>query len=167
MTMPEAQAAPATTTAYGIPYITLSNVVAAPTASAVTVTFQTDASCLIALDWYPIDENISNSGTVTEGAAATNHSMTFTPGAGHQGHDYGFVIRLAPADTSGLTLRSYTGSIQLLGARTVAQQNALPVRFYQFGGTPPPGAGGTPGGYNWNTYTWSQYNPRGTTFPAP
>ena len=86
---------------------------------------------------------------------------------------------LGPADYSGETvlieistqvppnsvgspyLRPYTGSLRLVGARTVANGKALPVRFNGFSGSyaaavPPLGTKG-----NWSTYTWSQWNTKG------
>jgi hypothetical protein len=152
-------------------FATLREIYARPTATAVTLSFLTDQAVQCSVDWYPIDENIANSGTVTDAAATTSHTLTFTPGAGHNGKDYGFRIYLAATDVSGLTLRPYNGTIQLLGARAAGQTAfgsalSVPVRWNMFGGTPPAPAGG--GGIgNWNQYAWAQYNPKGTTYPTP
>ena len=70
-------------------------------------------------------------------------------------------------------LRPYSGSLRITGARSVAKGNAVPVRWNQFGdGTRPPNGGGNParnmeGSGNWSSYTWAQYNPKMTTYPAP
>jgi len=174
-------AAPAAGTAYGIPYITLANISAASNASggAFTVTFDTDQPCICALDYYPSDGRITtaptNSGTVTDSSAVNRHSLTVTfSDARNAGQNFGFRIRLDTSDTSALTFRTYTGSLRLNGSRTTGKGNALPVRWNMFGdGTRPANGGGTgpllngPSSGNWSSYTWAQYNPKGTSFPTP
>jgi len=163
-------AAPAAGTAYGIPYITLANIIAASNASggAFTVTFDTVSVCRITT-------SPTNSGTVTDSSAVTRHTLTVTfSDARNAGQNFGFRIRLDTSDTSALTFRSYTGSLRLNGSRTTGKGNAVPVRWNMFGdGTRPANGGGTgpllngPNSGNWSSYTWAQYNPKGTTFPAP
>lgn len=58
------------------------------------------------------------------------------------------------------TLRPFSGTVRMAGARTVAKGNAVPVRFNGFSGSfsaavPALGVGG-----NWSRYTWSQWNPK-------
>ena len=158
-------AAPAAGTAYGIPYITLSNIIDSDTTTAFTITFDTDAACICNITAWPGSSPGVGTmlGPILDASARTHHVLTITPAAGNAGQVFSFSINLDPTDTTGLTFRSYVGVTQLVRRATPD----VPVRFYAFGGTPPPGAGGTPGGYNWNTYVWAQYNPKGTTFPTP
>jgi hypothetical protein len=169
-------AAPATTTAYGLPYNALHDVYPSSTPNSFTVKFLTDQPCICAMDWAALTGDTTQTGTTSPDAAATTvHSFTVTPGSPPAvgGQQFSFTLRLDNTDTSGLTLRPYNGYLQLVGARTTTNQKALPVRFYTFGGAPPPGAGGTqPGGGgpnigNWSTYIWAQYNPKQSVYPAP
>jgi hypothetical protein len=167
MTMVDPAAAPAPTTAYGIPYITLSNIAWSATNNAFTVTCTTDVACMIQMDyWSQNDPSIPQpiAGTVAEAGPVTRHTFTTPalPGVvgSHAGKVFGFSLRIDANDTTGLTLRSQQGWVQLIGARAYAGQT-LPVRFYTFGnGTPPPPSGGGGNG-NWSSYTWAQYNPKG------
>jgi hypothetical protein len=173
----EPLAAPAATTAYGIPFITLSNIRPIPTASTFSVQFDTDVACKMAMDWWSQnDPSITASTAVLEGSALTRHSIAAGafPAGDHTGKVFGFSLRLDATDATGLTLRSYQGFVQLLGARTVAKLNAVPVRWNMFGdGTRPANGGGTgpllngPAAGNWSSYTWAQYNPKMTTYPTP
>jgi hypothetical protein len=165
-------AAPAPGTAYGVPYITISNVKPIPTASTFSVQFDTDVACKMAMDWWSQnDPSITVATSVLEGSALTRHNIAAGafPAGDHTGKVFGFSLRLDATDTTGLTLRSYQGFVQLLGARTVGKGNAVPVKFYTFGdGTRPANGGGTgpylggPNAGNWSSYTWSQWNPKGT-----
>jgi hypothetical protein len=164
-------------------FVTLSNIRTIPSSTGWTITFDTDQPVLMAMDyWSQNDPSLQNpwAGSVLEGVLTTHHSIATAalPAGKHVGYVFGYSLRLDANDVSGLTLRPQQGLVQLLGARAPGQTafgNALsvPVRFYQFGGTPPPGPGGTqPGGGgpnigNWSTYTWAQYNPKGTTYPTP
>jgi|SRR5215472_1313768 len=177
MTMPVVQAA----LVAGPPlYVTVSNIRTNPSASAFTVTFDSDQAFQAAIQWIADTDAPSPgggplTGIVNEGGATLHHSIVVAPSQAAGGKVYIFYIQLASTDSSGLILRPYAldGAVQLIGSRTVGNGQALPVRFYQFGGTPPPGAGGTqPGGGgpnigNWSTYTWAQYNPKRTTYPTP
>jgi hypothetical protein len=155
-------------------FVTLSNVKATPTATGFTLTFNSDQAFKAAAAYSPIDENISNSGSISDAAATTIHSIAINVGTGHGGRNYAYVITVDPTDVSGLTLRPYNGSIRLLGGRSgtaFGYNLSVPVRFYAFGGTPPAPSGGTGGQGggtgNWNQYIWPQYNPKGTTYPTP
>lgn len=154
--------------AYVVGYITLSNVVATPTANSFTVTFDTDIPCKMAMDWWSHnDPSIVASSSVLEGTTVTRHSITTgaMPAGDHTGKYFGFSLRLDATDVSGKTLRSYQGFVRLIGARTTAKLNAVPVRFNNYGdGTRPAGGAGVG---NWSSYTWAQYNPKNTTYPTP
>lgn len=170
---PTPLAAPSPNTAYGQPFATISNIVATPTPTGFTVTATTDQPIMLQMDWWPQNSALPvGPGTApVEAGPTTNHSFTVSVGAGYAGQIFGFNFRQDSNDTSGLLWRPYQGLVQLTGARTVANQKAVPVRFYQFGGTPPPSPGGSTGvgqnTGNWNTYIWAQYNPKLTTYPTP
>jgi|SRR5215831_7516202 len=161
-------------------FVTVSNIRVNPSASAFTVTFDSDQAFTAAINWTADTDAPSVgsgplTGVVNEAGPTLRHSIVVAPAQAAGGKTYTFYIQLASTDASGLVIRPYAldGFVQLTGARTVGNGQALPVRFYQFGGTPPPGAGGTqPGGGgpnigNWSTYTWAQYNPKRTTYPTP
>lgn len=149
-------------------FITISNVRATATATTFTVTFDTDVPCLMAMDWWSQnDPSVITSTAVLEGVARVNHTIASGafPAGDHTGKVFGFSLRMDANDTSGLGIRPYQGTVQLLGARTVAKNNAVPVRWNMFGdGTRPSGGGGIG---NWSSYTWTQYNPKNTTYPNP
>ena len=129
-------------------YITISNIKATATNNSFTVTFDTDQPVLMAMDWWSHnDPSITAAGSVLEGVLRTNHTIATgaMPAGDHSGKFFGFSLRLDANDVSGKTLRSYQGFVQLLGARTVAKQNAVNVRWNSFA---------------WNRYTWAQYNPK-------
>lgn len=159
-------------------FITISNIKATPAANAFTVTFDTDIACLIQMDyWSHNDPSIPAgvAGTVTE-TATMRHTFTTPalPAGDHTGKYFGFGLRLDSNDVSGSQMRGQQGWIRLIGARTVAKNNAVPVRWNTFGdGTRPPNGGGTtslgqgPAAGNWSSYTWTQYAPKGTAFPTP
>jgi hypothetical protein len=162
---PQAITPPPAGTAYGIPFITISNVKAIPTSSTFSVQFDTDVACKMAMDWWSQnDPSITTSTAVLEGSALTKHNIAAGafPAGDHTGKVFGFSLRLDATDTTGLALRSYQGFVQLLGARTTGKGNAVPVRFYSFSGpmdaaVPAAGQKG-----NWSTYTWSQWNSKST-----
>lgn len=154
-------ALPSPLTAYGLTYITLSNVTPIPTPTGFTVNFNTDVPCLMAMDyWSQNDPSLQNlAGSVLEGVLTTQHSITTAalPAGKHGGYVMGFSLRLDANDTTQLTLRGYQGFVQLLGARQQANLQ-VPVKFYTLGdGTAPPGGGGNG---NWSTYKWAQYAPK-------
>jgi hypothetical protein len=166
--MPE-QFAASPGTAYGIPFITMSNVAWVPTNNSFTVTFDTDAPCLMAMDWWSHnDPSITVPGSVLEGVSRTHHTISTgampAPVGSHAGKVFGFSLRLDTNDTSGMTLRSQQGFVQLIGARAYAGKT-LPVRWNTFGDGSAPAGGGGIG--NWSTYKWAQYNPSGAAYPAP
>ena len=170
---PLAIATPITTSTY----ITISNVVATPAANSFQVTFDTDIPCLMAMDyWAHNDPSLPQplAGSNLEGVLRTRHTISSgaLPAGNHTGYYFGFSLRLDANDVSGGKLRSYQGHVRLIGARSVAKLNAVPVRWNTFGdGTRPPNGGGSgprlEGSGNWSSYTWAQYNPKGTTYPAP
>lgn len=150
-------------------WTTISNVTVVPGPNSFTVNFTTDVPCLMAMDWWSQnDPSITASTAVLEGSVRTQHSISTgaMPAGDHTGKTFGFSLRMDANDTSGVGIRPYQGTVQLTGARTTTKGNAQPVRFYQFGGTPPAPAGGGGVG-NWNQYTWSQWNSKGTTYPTP
>lgn len=163
--------------ASSIAWVTIRDVQVIPTATSFTVKFFTDFPCLMAMDWWSQnDPSITSASSVLEGVARTQHTISTGafPAGDHTGKTFGFSLRMDANDTSGLGIRPYQGTVQLLGARTVAKQNALPVRWNTFGdGTRPVDGGGTgplkngPAAGNWSSYTWTQYNPKQTTFPTP
>jgi hypothetical protein len=160
------------------PWITISNIKPIPGTNAFTVTFDTDVTCLIQMDyWSHNDPSIPAgiAGVVTE-TATMRHTFTTPalPAGDHTGKYFGFSLRLDANDVSGYQMRSQQGMVRLIGARSVAKLNAVPVRWNTFGdGTRPANGGGTtnlgqgPAAGNWSSYTWAQYNPKGTTFPTP
>lgn len=168
--MPGIQSGPAS-------FITLSNVSPVPGTNSFTVTFDTDQPVLMAMDfWSQNDPSITNAGSVLEGVLRTHHVIASgaLPAGDHTGKFFGFSLRLDANDVQGKTLRSQQGMVQLIGARTTVKGNALPVRWNTFGdGTRPPNGGAVAqgpylvGGGNWSSYKWAQYNPKGTTYPAP
>ena len=150
-------------------FITLSNVRFTATNNSFTVLFDTDQPVLMAMDfWSQNDPSLPAplAGSVLEGVLRTAHVIASgaLPAGNHAGYVFGFSLRLDANDVSGTTLRSYQGYVQLPGAR-VQRNLALPVRWNTFGdGTRPTGGGGIG---NWSSYTWAQYNPKGTTYPTP
>lgn len=162
------------------PYVTsISNIRAIPTATGFTVTFDTDVPVLMAMDyWAQNDPSLPAplAGSVLEGVLRQQHSITTSalPAGDHTGKVFGYSLRLDSNDVSGKLLRSQQGFVQLLGARTVAKLNAVPVRFNMYGdGSRPANGGGTgpllngAAAGNWSSYTWAQYNPKMTTYPTP
>ena len=149
-------------------FITLSNIRTAPTNTGFTLTFDTDQPCLMAMDYWGHDDPSLQglAGSVLEGLNTTHHSITTNalPAGNHTGYYLGYSLRLDANDSSGKTLRSQQGMVQLTGARSSRNQT-VPVRWNTFGdGSAPPGGGGIG---NWSTYKWAQYNPKGTTYPTP
>jgi hypothetical protein len=144
-------------------FITVSNIRTAPTSNSFTVTFDTDQACLMAMDWWSHNDPSITTGTaVLEGVLRTNHIIASGafPAGDHTGKMFGFSLRLDANDVTGKLLRAQQGFVQLLGARSVAKANAVPVRFNGFSGpmTAAVPALGTQG--NWSRYTWSQWNPK-------
>lgn len=153
----------------GVPvFATIRDVKATPNPTGFVVTATTDVPILLQLDyWSQNDPSIPSGvgGTApAESGATTQHSFVVGLGTGHTGYWFGFNFRLDSNDVSGYLWRPYQGLVQISGAR-VARGLSVPVRFYQFGGTPPAPAGGAGG--NWNQYTWAQWNSKGTTYPTP
>lgn len=167
MTLPEQLLVPPTGLST-TKFVTISNVQIVPAANSFTVKFETDAACLMAMDfWSQNDPSITTAGATLEGVARTQHTISTgaLPAGDHTGKTFGFSLRMDANDVSGFGIRPYQGTVQLLGARTTAKLNALPVRWNTFGdGTRPAGGGGIG---NWSSYTWAQYNPKGSTYPAP
>lgn len=169
--------------AYTTDFITLSNIRWTPAANAFTVVCDTDVLCKLQMDyWSHNDPSIPQplAGTVGDATARFQHTFTTPalPAGDHTGKFFGFSIRLDATDVTGRYLRSQQGFVQLIGARTVAKGNAVPVRHNTFGdGTRPANGGAVQGsgaqspylvgGGNWSSYTWAQYNPKGTVYPAP
>lgn len=156
-------------------FITLSNIRTVPTSNSFTITFETDQPVLMAMDlWSHNDPSIGSMASILEGVLRTNHTIATgaLPAGNHAGYYIGYSLRLDANDVSGKTLRSQQGFVQLIGARNQTGK-AVPVRWNQFGdATRPPNGGGNParsmeGSGNWNSYTWAQYNPKGTTYPTP
>lgn len=150
-------------------FITLSNIRTIPVNNGFTLVFDTDQPVLMAMDFWSHDDPSLQSpwaGSVLEGQLVTHHSINTgaLPVGNHAGYYFGYSLRLDANDVSGKVLRSQQGMVQLPGAR--AQRNlSVPVRWNMFGdGSRPPGGGGIG---NWSSYTWAQYNPKGTTYPTP
>jgi hypothetical protein len=140
--------------------------------SSFTLAFQTDVPTAWTVTWYPLDAAIqtapANTGSVSEAALATNHAIVCALGSTFPGRVFGWATsQNGGVDATTYIHRAEVGSIRLPGSRTVARQNATPVRFYNFGGTPPaPAGGGTPpAAGNWSQYTWAQYAPKSNAFP--
>ena len=161
-------------------FLTLSNVAPiswAPIGQRVAIYFDSDQSFISRVSWTSPDDQTIPPGFFTElGANSKGHAPVIDLGAPHPGKHIIFTITVDPSDTSGLTLRPYVGTYDFPGTRMPAPIAGIsvPVRFYMFGdGTRPPNGGGTgpllngPAAGNWSSYTWAQYNPKGTVFPAP
>lgn len=151
-------------------FATISNVRAVPTNNGFTVYATTDVAIQLQLDyWSQNDPSIPPgvAGTApAEAGPLTQHVFVVTlPGGNNRsGFVYGYNFRQDSNDTSGFQWRGFQGTIQTTGARSTRGQT-LPVRWNMFGdGTRPAGGGGIG---NWSSYTWAQYNPKGTTYPTP
>ena len=159
--------------AYGPPsFLTLTNIYVSNAPTAFTITFDSDQAFIANIQVWPGSIPGQNAQaplvTVVDAAATTHHVLTATIGVGHAGQVYAFQINVDPSDVTGLTLRPYNGVAQLSGARVPGSQMgaSVPVRFFMYGdGTRP--AGGGPNKINWSSYTWAQWNPKGTTYPTP
>jgi|SRR5215831_73838 len=173
MTMPEALAIVAGPSGF----VTLSNVIAAPNAAGTVVVFSVTTDQSVQLNfriWDVMNPSVSAAGTeAAAGIGTRTFSYTLSPvSANPQGKVMGFEITSVTAPPP--TLRPYQGTVRIPAARTVANQKAVPVRWNMFGdGTRPVDGGGTgplkngPAAGNWSSYTWTQYNPKQTTFPTP
>lgn len=160
----------------GIPeFVRLSDVYDAPGIDMFEVTAITDYACMLRLSWErtnpPANPGASPlSGTVDDAGPVTNHRLTVPAGSIAQqprqqiAQEVRYTIGLSPSDSSTdaqgarRVLREYVGTLKL----RQAPWNFVPVRFYNFGDTPPPPPGGDEG--DWNTYAWAQYNPSGQPF---
>lgn len=103
--------------------------------------------------------------TVNESTSALGQrNITLALPAGSNGKAFRWTMFMVPDDT---TVRTYPtdGGFRVPESRTVARGNALPVRFNTYGDGTRPASGGGIG--NWSSYTWAQYNPKGTTYPTP
>lgn len=159
-------------------FASIRDVLPSSTPTTFTVRATTDYPIQLQMDWWSQnDPSVITAGTApVEAGPTTQHSFTVTlPAGNHAGYVFGFNFRQDSNDTSGFQWRPFQGTVQIVGSRASRNQT-VPVRFYQFGGTPPPGAGGSappgPGSNgpnigNWSTYTWAQYNPKLTTYPTP
>ena len=163
MTMPVQQAIVAGPPAF----LTIRNVSPAPTPTGFSVTFDTDQACEIQMAWWPTllpNTGPGVTGGPSDASPTTHHTLAVNIGASAAGLSYQFSLGLAAGDVSGLTLRPYQGSVQVMG-RYNRTTPALPVRWNTFGdGTRPAGGGGIG---NWSSYAWAQYNPKQTTYPTP
>ena len=155
-------------------FTTPSNIVTSPQPTTFTVAFDTDQLCLCQIavtqvDPPPMPGTAPVFSTVVDAAPTYHHVLVYTPTT--PSFMYGIVIELAPADTSGLFMRQYVTQFRADYVRISNPARSVPVRFYKFGGTPPPGPGGSlgpgagPNIGNWNTYSWAQYNPSGRPYP--
>lgn len=156
----------------GLPFfIRLSDIYPVPGIDMFEVTCITDYNCMLRLTWertnppanpggWPLMGNVEDVGPLI------NHRFT-VPSVIHQNpsnptpQEVRYTIDLSPSDSTGRNLRPYIGTLKLRQRPT----NFVPVRFYNFGDTPPPPAGGDGG--DWNTYEWAQYNPNGQPFTFP
>lgn len=170
MTTPETQAVPVAEISLvaGVPkFLTLSEIYAVPGIDMFEVTCLTDGNCTLMLSWertnppanpgeFPVRGTVSDVGpTMRHRLAVPDDTIAVSPRQGTP-QEVRYEISLDPTDSSGRTLRPYIGTLKLRQTPT----NFVPVKFYEFGGTPPPTPGGDEG--DWNTYTWAQYNPNGT-----
>jgi len=149
-------------------FVTLSNVAAAPNAAGDTVVFTVETDQAVQLRFTVWDaQNPSVTAGGQEGSAILGRrtfSYALSPlTASAQGKVMGYEI--TSLTTPPPTLRPFQGTVRIGAARTVAKNNAVPVRWNMFGdGTRPAGGGGIG---NWSSYTWAQYNPKMTTYPTP
>lgn len=145
-------------------FVTLSNIYDADTTTTFTITFDTDQPVICNVTaWAGSSPNVGTPLTpVVDASARTHHVITVTPPAGNAGNVFAFQIALDSTDTSGFTLRPYIGVTQL--ARRATPD--VPARFYMYGDGSRP-AGGGANKMNWSSYTWAQYNSKGTTYPTP
>jgi hypothetical protein len=175
MTQPQPMATPVPQISWvvGTPqFVRLSDIYAVPGIDMFEVTCITDAPCMLQLAWErtnpPADPGgVPLTGTVEDIGPTTNHRLSVPAGSIAQqprqqiAQEVRFEIGLSPTDSSldaqGVPreLREYVSTLKL------RQQpwNFVPVKFYEFGGTPPPLPGGDEA--DWNTYAWAQYNPNG------
>lgn len=154
-------------------FVTLSDVNAgsSPNGASLVFTFNTDQAVQLSVSL--VDARFPGSPPIVsnEAGAAQGRRTLTVPLTGMAGQVVNFTISsLTPPPP---TLRPYTGSVRIAGSRGGTANPPVPIRFYMFGGTPPPPAGGgplppAPGNQgNWNSYAWAQYNPKGTTYPTP
>jgi len=148
--------------------VVLSDVQAIPNAAGDTLVFWVDTGDssvqLRFTVWDAANPGVTANGTEAS-AKSGRRSFTYALSplsATPQGRTVGYEI--TSVTTPPPTLRPQQGWVRMPGARTVAKLNAVPVKFFAFGGAPPAPAGGGSGANagSWNQYTWSQWNPKGT-----
>lgn len=156
----------------GLPqFIRLSDVYDVPGTDMFEVTCITDYYCMLRLSWErtnpPADPGSQPlRGTVEDVGPLIFHRLQVPVGTIAQQRrqqmpqEVRFYIDLSPSDTTQRHLRAYVGTLKL----RQRPWNFVPVRFYQFGGQPPPVPGGDDG--FWNTYDWAQYNPSGLAWAS-
>lgn len=157
----------------GLPFfIRLSDIYPVPGVDMFEVTAITDYNCMLRLSWERTNPPANPGGaplrgTVEDVGPLIRHRLAVPSGTIVQNptnpspQEVRFTIDLSPSDSSGRNLRPYIGTLKL----RQTPHNFVPVRFYQFGGDPPPPSGGDGG--DWNTYAWAQYNPSGQPFSFP
>ena len=152
-------------------FITLSNLIVGNDASSIYARCDTDGPIRLTYRmWREKDPSVVY--TETESAAAVGKRYQTLPRASLGAMDFSGEIvfveisaTIPPNPVGTPILRSQVGSCRVTGARTTTNGKAVPVRWNTFGdGTRPPGGGGVG---NWSSYTWAQYNPKGTTYPTP
>jgi hypothetical protein len=157
-------------------FVTLYVVSVAPNAAGDTVVFTVETDQAVRLSVVMKRNGATTSQVVNEaGAASGRRTITFaitTLGGPVVGEHLLWEISSLTAPPP--TLRTVqNGSVRMPNARTTTNGKAVPVRWNQFGdGTRPTNGGGNParsmeGSGNWSSYTWTQYNPKGTTYPTP
>lgn len=164
---------------FGSPIIrTIAVAPAVPTSTQATITYSTDIAGKGTFTWWPAGtqrppdpvSTSADTGQVIEGTNVTSHSQAAAAGL-VPGRQYNYDLKVT--DTGGTnTSRTASGTFFMPGARAAIPPpngpQAVTTRFYNYGssGTPPAGGGsGTLAG-NWSTYTWAQYNPKNTSFPS-
>ena len=148
-----------------------SNVYLRATGTSMGIEFDTDQAIQLSMVWQRTDPGADPGvapvgGTVTDAAAATHHLLV-TPASLAPGQLILMTVQVAATDSTGLTFRPMVAQQRTINTRMPAPVagRSVPVRWNTFGdGTRPAGGGGIG---NWSSYTWAQYNPKGTTYPTP
>jgi hypothetical protein len=159
------------------PEITLSDIQLQASTTFPKLTYQLSQNIDISCRWNTLDTNapsVAASGTALDNAGTVGQrSMTLNVGSGKEGLTIWYELYCASIP-AGKIFRPLQGTFRMPKSRTSVAGRSVPVRWNTFGdGTRPVDGGGTgalkngPNAGNWSSYTWAQYNPKGTTFPTP
>ena len=154
-------------------FLTVSNIYDGTTSTVINLVFDTDQPCICRVDAYAGSVPLvgPSVGNAKDASAVTHHVIPVTPSPSVPGGIFAWNVTLDATDVSGLNFRPFNGVAQLGGARGAGQTAfgynlSVPVRFFMYGDGSRP-AGGGANKINWSSYTWAQWNPKGTTYPTP